>query len=150
MEKWLERFVRLVTVFGMLALAGCGGGGSGEAPVADYGRTRAMGGFYEAYLSAQRGQPPANEQVFRDFLNTKQENLQKAGLTIDAMFVSPRNGKPLTWVYGKVLPKDPKSGITYFAYESEPEDGKRLVIGGRGVYEEMDEARFRSVFPNTP
>jgi len=40
--------------------------------------------------------------------------------------------------------------MEFIAYEKTPVDGKRLVIATRGMFEEMDEARFRTVFPNTP
>jgi hypothetical protein len=106
-----------------------------------------MTGFYEGYLRENRNQPPANEQAFRDFLNSKQENFQKAGVTIEQLFVSPRDGKPLKWVYGKKPPIWREINMTCYAYEAEPVGGKRLVLGGRGMTVELDEAQFKQVFP---
>lgn len=128
-----------------LGLAGCGGGGTANTTVADYAKIRAMGVVYDAYLNDHAGQPPKDEQEFRDYLSGKQELLDRTSLSVDEMFTSPR-GKPLGWVYGKRPPKG-QTGMTYLGYEKEPVDGKRLVIAGRGMYEEMDDAQFQKVFP---
>jgi hypothetical protein len=134
----------------MLALGGCAGGSSAKGPAVDSNRLRMMAGFYEGYLGNHRNQPPPNEHAFRDYLTSKQESLQKAGLTVGDMFVSPRNGMPIQWVYGRRLPFVRQKDMTCYGYEKEPVDGKRLVVGGRGMFEELDETQFRSVFPNTP
>jgi hypothetical protein len=134
----------------LLALSGCGSSGGAEtSPDGDYSKVRTMIGFYEGYLSDHRGQAPANEQAFRDYLNSKQENLQKAGITVDQMFVSPREGKPLKWAYGKKPPVLKQNNMTCYAYEADPVAGKRLVIGARGMSAEIDESQFQTLFPNT-
>jgi hypothetical protein len=129
-----------------LVAAGCGSK-SASSSGADYSKVRAMGDFYSEYLADHRGQPPKDEQAFRDYLNTKQEQLKNVGLTVDDMFKSPRGEGPLAWVYGKKPPVG-SSGITYVAYERVPISDKRLVIGARGMYEQLDEAQFRKVFPD--
>ena len=140
----LEWFVLAALLAG---LAGCGGGSTGTSAV-DYTKIRALADMYGAYVADHRNQPPPNEQAFRDYLGTKQEYMQRAGITVDAMFVSPRNGEPIQWVYGR---KPPAGGYeTYIAYEKTPVDGKWLAITARGTYQEMDEAWFRKVFPNKP
>jgi hypothetical protein len=132
-----------------LFLVGCGASDSTTAAVADYGKSRAMVGFYTLYMNEHKNQPPANEQAFRDWLDTKQDRLQQAGLTIDEMFASPRNSQALEWVYGRRPPAGGQ-GITYVAHEKSPVNGKRLVLATRGMYEEMDESQFSRVFPNAP
>lgn len=132
-----------VVLAGAIALAGCGGstaGGGGGASIPS------MAEFYGEYLTAHRNQAPKDEQEFRAFLATKSEQLEKAHLTLDAMFVSPRGSTPLLWVYSGKPPGGPM-GMSFYAYEQTPTDGKRLVIGARGIREEMDEARFKAVFP---
>jgi hypothetical protein len=129
-----------------LVATGCGSK-AGQSSAADYTKVRAMGDFYSSYLSDHRGQPPKDEQAFRDYLNTKQDQLKNVGLTVDDMFKSPRGDGPLVWVYGKKPPVG-SSGITYVAYERVPVGDKRLVIGTRGMYEQLDEAQFREAFPN--
>ena len=99
---------------------------------------------YSEYLGEHRDQAPANEQSFREYLATKQDRLAKSNLTVDEMFQSPRGGS-LTWVYGRTPPSGPLG--VYFAFEQAPTDGKRLAIANLGMYEEMDEAKFRTTFP---
>ena len=71
---------------------------------------RVMGSTYESYLRERNGQPPKDEKTFRQYLATKQDELAKAGLTVDGMFVSPRSGKPLTWILEKYRPRPQGSG----------------------------------------
>jgi hypothetical protein len=145
---WL-RVDRLALATFVLALAGCSASsGSQTVSGVDYAKVRNMTEFYNGYLSSHRNQPPANEQAFRSYLDTKQDALQKLGLTADDILKSPRNGKPLQWIYGK-MPQS-RGGVTYLAYESESVEGKRLVLGTRGMYEEMEETKFKTVFPKTP
>jgi hypothetical protein len=68
-------------------------------------------------------------------------------MTIDAMFVSPRSGKPLKWVYGRNPPFLKQNGMICVAYETECMGGKRLVFGARGMFAELDDSQFRSLFP---
>src|SRR5688500_11225007 len=89
------------------------GRGRHASPSGDYIKVRAMGDFYGAYLADHRGQPTKDEQTIREYLTSKQEALQKAGLTVDDMFKSPRNGEPFVWVYGKKPPVG-SSGVSYF------------------------------------
>jgi hypothetical protein len=142
-------FIALIITFATLTFSACNSSATTtETPIADYTKVRTMSAFYEGFLSEHRGQPPKNEQTFRDYLNKKQENLQKAGLTIDQMFVSPRNDKPLQWVYGSTPPVYRQNNMICYAYESESTSGKRLVLGGRGMVAELDESQFKTVFPN--
>lgn len=127
-----------------LMLAGCGGGGGATTTVADYSKIRSMGAMYESFLNAH-GQPPKDEAEFRAFLTEKEGVLDEAGLSVDDMFVSPHGGE-MVWLYGQKLPKG-GSGMTYLGYEKEAVDGKRLVIAGRGMYEQLDETAFKGAFP---
>jgi hypothetical protein len=131
-------------MLGIAAASGCGGGsGSGSEGVSD---TRVMIDIYSAYLQEHNNRPPPSEQAFRTFVQQRQDRLEKAGMTIDQMFVSPRGSGELKWVYGDRLPADAR-GVTYLAYENAPADGKRLVFAPRGTTE-MEETQFKTVFPN--
>jgi hypothetical protein len=146
MEKRLRRAGWLVPAVLLVAAAsGCGSRGSDSAGVSD---SRVMIDLYNTYLQEHNNRPPPNEQEFRAFITERQDRLAKAGMTIDQMFVSPRSSGPLGWVYGSRLPTDQR-GVAYFAYETTPVDGKRLVLAPRGTAE-MDETQFRTVFPNAP
>jgi hypothetical protein len=65
------------------------------------------------------------------------------------VFTSPRTGGAFTWVYDGKKPVGP-GGMTVFGYEAAPTDGKRLIVGSRGMREEIDEAEFKKLFPNAP
>ena len=143
-----DRLMLAVMVF---ALAGCGsGGGTGGSAASgqvDFATVRSMALIYRQYLGTHNDRSPPDEKAFRDFLATKQEYLERAKLTVDKMFTSPRNGQPLAWVTGQALPVNGEMGRC-FAYEATPTDGKRLVIGDGGHYTLMDDAAFRTLFPN--
>jgi hypothetical protein len=134
-----------------VTVAGCNHatGNGGDDVVSDYSRVRSMSAFYQAYLTTNRGQPPRDEQAFRTFLTAKEGELQKVGLTIEQMFTSPRDDRPFKWVYGMKPPPWRQKNITCYGYEVEPTNGKRLVVGSRGMYDEIDESQFRSLFPKS-
>ena len=140
-----------VVVGGLLIaiLIGCGGGGSGGAQSSDTVKFRAMQNVYQQFLTEHNGQPPKDEKQFRDFVGTKGDQLQAAGLTADEVFVSPRNGAPLRWIYGAASAAGQPGGSGNFGYEAEPVDGMRLVISNRGSTL-MDETQFRQAVPNAP
>jgi hypothetical protein len=133
------------------ATAGCGDDEAssppGAASLAEYEKVRPMSDMYGEYLTSHGNQPPKDEPTFRAYLTSKQDLIQKLGLTIDQMFISPRSDQPLAWVYG-MRPPTGVSGFQYFAYEKTPVGGKRLAIGARGMFEELDEAQFKKIFPN--
>ena len=74
--------------------------------------------------------------------------MEQSGLSLDQMFVSPRNGEPLVWVYGKSPPS--ANGMTFIAYEKSSTDGQRFVLATGGMHEVMDDAQFRRLFPDAP
>lgn len=107
-----------------------------------------MGDLYVAYLAEHNG-APADEAAWRSFLGGKQTDLEEAGLTVDEMFVSPRDGAaPLTWVYGKT----PKSqlGLTIVAFEQAPVDGRRYVVATNGMTDYVEESRFQAMKLGAP
>lgn len=146
----MQKMDRFVLVLLVLALAGCGGSGTGGpagTSSVDYAAVRSMSSLYSQYLRTHGDRTPADEKVFRDYLATKQQDLERAGITVDKMFTSPRNDQPLVWVYGSIPPSSAELGRC-FAYEAASTDGKRFVIADAGRFTLMDEAQFKTVFPN--
>ncbi|MBX3433683.1 MAG: hypothetical protein KF847_10215 [Pirellulales bacterium] len=115
-----------------------------EASV-DYATLRTMSAFYGAYCRDRHAASPQSEEAFRAYLAEKETDLQQAGLSADKMFISPRNGGHMQWVYGSVPPTGP-SGMSYIAFETSPSDGKRLVIMSRGAFDLIDDSEFHSIF----
>lgn len=146
-ELYGQRLLGPSMVLVALVLPGCGGGDSGsESTGLDLESVRARSNVYNLFLAKNRFQPPKDEAAFRQFLSSQQGSLEKSGLTIDEMFVSPRNGETLQWVYGKRLPT--AGGISVFAYETKAVDGQRLLLGDRGAYITVNDAEFKKAFPD--
>ena len=144
-RKTMER-LRMVSV--LIFLAGCGSsGGPVRTQGGDYAAIRKLEVYYDDYVGTHGNQPPKDEQSFREFLNSKQESLKGDGITVDTMFVSPRNGEPLVWLYGKTAVAGP-GGMIYIAYEKSSTDGKHLVLASGGRFEVVDDAKFHSLFPD--
>jgi hypothetical protein len=144
----LMNLVKWMFTLMLVSLVGCGGttGGGSDLSVGDYGNIRSLSAMYDLYTQEHKGKTPANEQEFRAFMQTNQDVLEKTGRTIDEVMTSPRSGEPFVMVYGK--PPIQSKGMSYIGYENSPVDGKRLVIGLRGMYEELDEAEFKKLFPD--
>jgi len=149
MSRFSKRhFVGLsVAVLLLSSALGCGSGDNAAGVTTnDYTVFRSLAGLYVNYQSQHNGKTPDNEQEFRDFLQTKQAVLSDMELSVDQLLTSPRNGKPLQVVCGRQPPAGP-NGMRVIAYESEPVEGKRLVIAPRGMYEVIDETEFQKFFP---
>jgi hypothetical protein len=143
MASWLPALC--LAVMGLLSAAGCGGDATSPSPV-DGNTVRTMSAFYEAYLDANNGETPKDEAAFRSYLAGRQSDLEEFGITVDEMFVSPRGNGAVIWVYGR-KPPNGAGGKAYVGYEATSRDGKRLVLGMRGMYDVMDETEFRKLFP---
>jgi hypothetical protein len=143
LNKYLQHCRLACCLLLLLVLtAGCGSGRSAGGVADKMMKVRTMGDLYAAHLAEKKG-PPADEAAWRAFLDSKQTELQAVSLTVDEMFVSPRDGAPLTWVYGKV----PKSqfGVTVIAYEQAPVDGRRYTVATKGMADYVEESRFQAM-----
>lgn len=132
----------------LIALVGCGGGSTLTGVTQrDYQALRTFSVAYEGFLKQNKGKTPADETELRNYLASRQSDWDAVGISIDEMFISPHSGEPLVVVYGKKPPIS-KTGLFYVAYDKTPVNGKHLVLSTRGVYEEMDEAQFKTIFPD--
>lgn len=145
--KWGNQQVVAIAA-AMLALAIMAGCGRSAADAPSGGSYRARANLYSAFMTAHKRQSPKSEAEFRQFLATQQPKLEQAGLTVDQMFISPRNNEALEWVYGK-RPPMAAGGLTILGYEKSAKDGQRLIVGTRGIHLMMDDAQFKRLFPNT-
>lgn len=142
----MQDAVRWCLLVCLSLLVGCSNGGSSSGfTEGDYTAIRALSRAYGGYLIDHNGQAPSDELAFKQYLETKSENWEKKGTTVDEMLTSPRSGKAMAIVTGKQPPRGP-NGMNYFAYEQAPVERKRLVVAGRGMYQIIDESEFQKIF----
>jgi len=110
--------------------------------------------LYGRFIGQHRGQPPANETQFKQFINSGGKDLLSSFnvSSADELFVSSRDGKPYVVLYGPEAAKGPPgpAGSPVVAYEQEGVGGKRFVASSMGAVEEVDEARFKQLVPGAP
>jgi hypothetical protein len=99
---------------------------------------RSLAAFYNQYRALHRGQLPADEKDFKDFI-------AKSGSTnVDSLFISNRDGTPYvvkyrgdkSWAHREII-----------AYEQEGRDGSREVATVVGGYEKLSEEEFGKQMP---
>lgn len=110
--------------------------------------------LYGRFIGQHRGQPPASEAQFKEFINSGGKDLLSTFQvsSVDELFVSSRDGKPYVVLYGAAAAKGPPgpAGSPVVAYEQEGVGGKRFVASSMGAVEEVDEARFKELVPAAP
>ncbi|HEY3393227.1 MAG TPA: hypothetical protein VGK58_10990 [Lacipirellulaceae bacterium] len=95
---------------------------------------RSLAAYYNQYRAQHRGQAPADEQNFKDFI-------AKSGSTnVESLFISNRDGKPYVVKY-----RGDKSWMhrQLIAFEQEGRDGSKEVATVVGGYEKLSEEEFR-------
>jgi hypothetical protein len=113
---------------------------AGEAHIMSLARA------YTTYVSTHQGKGPPSEQAFRDYLKglpaEKARALGVDSSNLDALFTSPRDGKPYKVVYGFDQSSGRAgSGPPVFAYEQDGTNGKRYVAYFGGKVEEVDASK---------
>jgi hypothetical protein len=96
---------------------------------------RSLAAYYNQYRAHNRGQSPADEKDFKNFI-------AKSGgsAKVDSVFTSNRDGKPYvikyrgdkSWTHPEII-----------AYEQEGRDGSREVATVVGGYEKWPEEEFQ-------
>jgi hypothetical protein len=128
----------------LIAVAGCGPSAE-EAMEKETSHLRLLAHYYIRSIS-DTGRRPKNEQELKDYISKNaQETLQRLGVeSVDAVFVSERDGQPFVVLYG---PKPQGATVDVVAYEKTGVDGKRQVATSLGPIREVDEAGFRELVP---
>ncbi len=138
-----RRTARWVVVM-LLASAGCGGQNA-AAVKKETSHVRLITMLY-ARASSRLGHGPKDEQEFKDAI--KHANISPEALklsSIEDVFVSERDGKPLVVVYG-----GQRTGSDVVVYEQTGVDGMRMLGHTIGSVETVDEARFGELVPAAP
>jgi hypothetical protein len=136
-----RRSIRPVALLLTCLLApGCS---SDSGPYKEESNLRALAAYYSQFNAANRGQIPANEKAFKEYIKAERSarGLPAGDEDVNAFFVSNRDGKPFvvryrgdkSWPYGDLV-----------AYETEGSGGTRHVATLMGGYEEMSEEQFQN------
>lgn len=135
-EKTLASMVVLIPL-----LTGCGGE---QTESTEINRLKPIAILYGRFLAQNRGRPPANQEQFRKFIDTRGSDLMSQfGITdSDSLLVSSRDEQPFVIMYGRI----PTSRI--IAYENQGVDGKRWVANDVGHVEEMSKENLSKLVPD--
>ena len=129
--------------FACLSLLAAGCGGVSPSEEFEQSHIKVLAIMYGKFTGRHRGQPPANEKAFREYVEAQDSSLVKKVSGVDQMFISERDQKPYVVFYGKDVQK--ANGVV--AYEQEGVGGKRFVADSLGVVDEFDEEQFRKRVP---
>lgn len=88
-----------------------------------------LGTYYGRFTAQHRGQSPANEAEFKEFVESEgKAELAARGIEMSDLFQSSRDGAAYTIRYGLKIPPPDASGGPVVAYESQGVDGKRYAV----------------------
>jgi len=146
MGVWLRVGLVSAALLGWLWVSGCRRGLDREN---EQSNLKPLAVFYGRYVAQHRGQPPADEAQFKQFLNSINPSELAAFQvnSVESLFVSPRDGKPYVIVYGHSRQRPAPGASPVIAYEQEGKGGKRLVANALGAVEEVDQARLKQLLP---
>lgn len=106
--------------------------------------------FYGEYLESHRGKPPQSSDEFRQYLESRPENLKRYKVeNLDQLMTSSRDGQPLVIVCGKrrLAPAD-SPGTPWAAYEQTGVEGKKMAVQVRGGVHELSNGEVAQIFQN--
>ena len=139
-----------LALFILVIAGGCWGGGRTNQ-AQEISTLKPLAVYYGKYVSQHGGRPPPSEAEFKAFVkdpkNAESLKLEFQITNVDDMFISPRDHEPYVVIYGKI---STAGGAPVVAYEKTGVEGKRFVVNGLGSVEEVDEAKFRNMVPDTP
>jgi hypothetical protein len=120
-----------VLMFCCSLMAGCAASEQEE----EQSNLRGLAAYYNQYRAHHRGQLPADEKDFKNFIAKSGGNT-----SVDSLFISKRDGKPYVIKYrGDKSWKLPE----IIAYEQEGRDASREVATVVGGYEKLSEEEFQ-------
>ena len=135
----------------LLATAGCRS--RVENVPAMESNLRPLALFYGQFVGQHAGKPPADEEEFREYLDSLSAGeLDAWGVEdVDRLFVSPRDGKPYVVLYGEDALKGPRrfADSPVIAYEQVGMGGRRLVATALGAVEEVDQTMMKDLVPGS-
>jgi hypothetical protein len=147
MQHVAERFA-VCLMLAMFIAVGCGKAPS-AVPDASLTHMKVLGKLYGKCMSYQRGAYPRDETAFIAFLEQGPENWNKLAPSAKGFLSSPRNGEPLTVLYGAKVKEPVEGGFPWIAYETSSIDGARLIVNAQGTVELVDDQEFSQRVPQS-
>jgi hypothetical protein len=131
----------VAVLFLLCCLSGCGDTHQELKKEANHLRPLAV--LYGKYLAAHRGQPPADEKIFREFILSLPPNeLASANVTdANAIFTSTRDQKPYILIFTG------QTAESVVAYEQEGVAGNRYIATALGDVREVSLAELQQLVP---
>lgn len=137
----------------LLVVACVASGCSSKAPTPDElaaKREGRLGVLYGMCVGQNKGKPPKGVQQIKDFAAKRinSEELSALGVTtIDALFISPRDGLPYKMVQYQKLPPPSGEPVVVF-YEQQGQDGvRRAALLGGGTLD-LDDTMLAKLVPS--
>ncbi|MEM8945140.1 MAG: hypothetical protein AAGD11_08150 [Planctomycetota bacterium] len=133
----------------MIAIVGCASDDSIHSGSVDR-QTRILMSllsvFYGEYLDSHRGIPPQDNAVFRAYMQSRSEELQRYNLqSLDQLLTSPRDGKPFEIVCGKRRAPSDSPDTPWAAYEQQGVDGVVMAVLVRGGVRDLSDAEIQQI-----
>ena len=123
------------------AFIGCGGGTTSEDAAIESSQFKTLSLGYLEFLSANQGQVPKTLEAFKEYIEDGiGDRLKQQNLTVEEIFVSPRDGKPFVFICQNNLTQQNRKIV---GYEQEGVGGRRYVSDRSGAVMEMSEEEFQ-------
>jgi hypothetical protein len=154
MYCWKLGFTASLVFGGLLSITGCGSGNPVATGVDRETRVRLniLATFYDNYLIDHRGKPPKDVASFREFLQTRGEDIRaykerKLIDSVEELLTSARDDKPFSIVTDKTIEVSDSPGVFWAAYEQEGADGQRMAAQTYSGVNLLDSEAFAREFP---
>ena len=145
-SRSLWRIVVCLAAATCLTVSGCGRSQRQKQAI-QQANLREIAALYGQFQASHRGQAPANEAEFIEFLRLAGGKGPKSAVDGAAALLpsSPRDGKPYVIVYGQPKTQPGPGVMAIVAYEHDGMEGKRLVANSLGMILEVDQTRFEQL-----
>jgi hypothetical protein len=153
MHGWKRSLAFTLVFGGLLLFGGCGPGNPVATGVDRDTRIRLniLANLYIDYLSFHRGTPPKDMEAFREFLESRSDELKmykESGVvgSVDDLLTSARDSKPFIVIFGKPMKVSQSPDAFWVAYEQQGVDGNRLAVSTYGGEQLLSPDEFSSEF----
>ena len=149
-RKFFVKFLAMLVAWMFWLTAGCSSSTNVENVVArvNDSNIKRAANLFGANISRNDWRAPKDEAAFKDFIHNQMQprKLEMMGVkpdSIDAIFVSERDGKPFKFRYGISIPAMSSAPVVF---EQQGIDGIRQVASSNGQVELADKNRYEQLW----